>query len=262
MASVISNETQNMYDCEGAADLWSVPAALAYPAHTCTFYTCPLLWLPGYGMESKATVSELGVFNLPQSLRACASAHVIHHVDQNMPQTNGASALCRSRRAVTGRSVGAVAPTSGRPERRRPRDRRDQTLRATSCRAVRLKAFILLSVREATWNSTVIPREVLSGQAQEFREAWKEEMRKDRVTVVGKCEVIPECVWVWTCVTCVHPLSQYLQELVRCCLARVSAATLVTCRRRTVELITKCLTHTSAPSSEWRSHLLMAWANP
>lgn len=100
-SSVIFNETQNMCDCEGAADLWSVPAALAYPAHTCTFYTCPLLWLPGYGMESKATVSELGVFNLPQSLRACASAHVIHHVDQNMPQTNGASALCRSRRAVT-----------------------------------------------------------------------------------------------------------------------------------------------------------------
>ena len=72
-------------------------AALAYPAHTCTLYTCPSLWLPGYGTESKATVSELGVFNLPQSLRACASAHVIHHVDQNMPQTNGASAFSTPR---------------------------------------------------------------------------------------------------------------------------------------------------------------------
>lgn len=69
-------------------------AGLEFPAHTCTFYMCPLLWLPGYEMDSKATVSELGVFNLPQSLRACASAHVIHHVDQNVAQTNGASAFC------------------------------------------------------------------------------------------------------------------------------------------------------------------------
>ncbi len=95
-----------------------------YPTHTCTFYTCPLLWLLGYGTESKATVSELGVFNLLQSLRACASAHVIHHVDQNMPQTNGASAFCG---ASTLRSL--VSEASGRgwspsdcPEERWPRN--------------------------------------------------------------------------------------------------------------------------------------------
>lgn len=62
-------------------------------------------------MESNATVSELGVFNLPQSLRACASAHAIHHVDQNMPQINGASAFCGGFNAAIAGHRGLVAET-------------------------------------------------------------------------------------------------------------------------------------------------------
>lgn len=57
----------------------------SYHSHTCAFYTCPLVWLASYRMESKATLSELGVFNLPQSLRACASVHVIHHGPEHTP---------------------------------------------------------------------------------------------------------------------------------------------------------------------------------
>lgn len=43
-------------------------------------------------------------------------------------------------------------------------------------------------------------------------------------------------------------LKHYIQHRGRCCQGRVSLVTLVTCHCRTVELITKCLTHTSALS--------------
>lgn len=47
-----------------------------------------------------------------QSLRACAPAHVIHHVEQKAAQTNGASALCRASTLLHAAAAAAGGPGS------------------------------------------------------------------------------------------------------------------------------------------------------
>lgn len=171
------------------------------------------MWLAGYRIDSKTTESELGVFNLLQSLRACASAHVIHHVDENMPQSNNASAFCRTLTLQLQELVLEVLWPDF-PFATTPKKNVLQLISHTKTDnffSTEVKGFFSLFFSDSHKGFMRLEHHcmrgtdgVLVGQAREFGEAWKEEIETLSFGKVEMCCDPCECVCTCTSVTPTH----------------------------------------------------------